>query len=151
MKTILNTFLMLAFISFAFSCGNPSAGTQSGNEDAGAHLINSENAVSLNNGKRWKANMATTIGINNMRELMGSFSEKDDIVAYATLKINLDNAFSSIVENCTMTGESHEQLHNYLAPLLEMMQDVGSSDLDTCQYGFMKLENHLNDYATYFE
>lgn len=153
MKTTINTFLMLAIISFAISCGNPSESKheQSEAENTDIHQHDSESVVSLDNGKRWKANMETTIGINNMISLMESFSDKENIVAYATLKVNLDNEVNTILDNCKMTGESHNQLHNYLVPLIEMLREVGSSDIDTCKYGFMKLEKHLREYSTYFE
>ncbi len=135
------------------SCGNAATGDkqQSEAKEADTHHPAEAGALSLDNGNRWKANMETTVGINNMIQLMDSFSDKDDIVAYATLKINLDNEVNAIFTNCTMTGEPHEQLHNYLLPLMDMLREVGSSDLETCQDGFVKLMKHLKEYSTYFE
>jgi len=72
-------------------------------------------AVSLNDGQLWEANPETTQGIKNMQQLMADFSI--DSGNSEELIVHLKDEFALIFKKCTMTGEAHEQLHNYLIPL----------------------------------
>ena len=75
--------------------------------------IESEGGLSLDNGKLWLANQETTIGVNNMIELMSTFTEKDSVESYGKLTEQLKSEFTTIFEKCTMKGEAHNQLHNF--------------------------------------
>ena len=110
-----------------------------------------ESLVSLDNGKLWSANTQTTQGINNMKNLMKEFSDKESVSEYATLKNNLEKEFSTILTECTMKGESHNQLHNYLVPMKEMFEGLTSSDLGTCKENYNILNDHLKEYSKYFK
>jgi len=50
-----------------------------------------------------------------------------------------------------MTGEAHNQLHNYLIPMKTLFKDFGSSDIDTCKQRFKTLNKHLSQYRKYFK
>ena len=114
-----------------------------------AHENGSE--VQLNDGKLWLANYETTRGILNMQKLLNTFSGGESLEAYATLKSNLEKEFGTIITECTMEGESHNQLHNFLVPLKELFNGLGSSDLATCKKSFKILQKHLNNYSNYFK
>jgi len=107
--------------------------------------------VQLNNGKKWEANLETTEGVKKMQELMSAFSEKESPEAYASLKGNLKTEFTTIFEKCTMEGESHNQLHNYLKPMLGLFDGLEADDLDTCKKSFDTMNKHLSHYENYFE
>lgn len=72
--------------------------------------------LELNNGNLWEANLETTKGIDNMKLLIKSFSERDNMNTYPRVKENLEKEFRTIIAKCTMTGEVHDQLHKYLVP-----------------------------------
>ncbi len=108
-------------------------------------------AVQLNDGKKWKANLETTEGIKKMQKLMAAFSEKESPEAYISLKENLETEFTMIFEKCTMKGESHNQLHNYLKPMLGLFDGLSSTDLNTCKESFQTMNKHLSHYSEYFE
>jgi len=105
----------------------------------------------LNDGKLWKANYETTKGISNMQELLTTFSGGESQEAYAALKNNLEKEFATIITECTMEGEPHKQLHNFLVPMKELFNGLGSSDLTTCKTSFETLNKHLAAYSTYFK
>ena len=110
-----------------------------------------DSKIQLNDGKLWLANPETTRGILNMQQLLNTFSGEDSLEAYAALKSNLEKEFGTIITECTMEGESHNQLHNFLVPMKDLFNDLGSSDLTTCKKSFKVLEKHLNSYSSYFE
>lgn len=107
--------------------------------------------VSLDNTKLWQANLETTEGIKKMQGIMNSFSEKENVTAYASLKGELEAEFSNIFQKCTMKGEAHNQLHNYLKPMIVLFEGLESSNLETCKTSFKTMENHLTGYTNYFE
>ncbi len=107
--------------------------------------------VQLNDGKRWEANPETTEGIERMKELMESFQPMDSARSYHKLNAKLMNEYQYIFKECTMKGESHQQLHNYLLPLKVQFEKLQSEELDTCQTAFRTIEKHLDKYSEYFK
>ena len=153
MKKPFNLILVFIAITLLISCGKQKEENHehSQSEKTEEHQHKEENNLSLNSGELWIANMETTQGIDNMLALMSSFSDKESVEAYAKLKINLDKEFGSILKKCTMKGESHDQLHNFLVPMQEMFEGLASSDLKTCKDRYNTLNNHLKEYPKYFK
>lgn len=107
--------------------------------------------VSLNNGELWLANPETTEGINKMKKRMVSFKDTENQEAYSILKTGLEEDFTELFEKCTMKGEAHHQLHNYLFPLIDLFDNLESSDLTVCKNSFKDLNLHLDTYFSYFK
>lgn len=63
------------------------------------------------------------------------------------LKAGLEEEFALIFERCTMTGESHNQLHNYLLPIHQEMSDIDFSKSEELD----ELKAYLGTYKNYFE
>ncbi len=111
----------------------------------------SENKVDLDNGKRWIANQETTKGINNMIQLMNSFTDHENIDSYKALVDSLNSEFNIILKKCTMKGEAHNQLHNYLIPMKEKFKKLSSNDLNESKNAVEDFKIHLSLYKDYFE
>lgn len=103
--------------------------------------------VQLDNGKKWKANPETITGINNMSTLVqnGIIGKVEVAKLYDSLQVE----FKAIFDKCTMTGESHNQLHNYLLPLKGQLDKLkaGSSDINTLE----EIQERLLTFKNYFE
>jgi len=153
-KLLLTTAIIAAI---TISCGETTKKKQEEHNSEKKETVktvdNHENGgeIQLNDGKLWLANYETTRGILNMQKLLNTFSGGESLEAYATLKSNLEKEFGTIITECTMKGESHNQLHNFLVPLKGLFNDLGSSDLATCKKSFETLNKHLAAYSTYFE
>jgi hypothetical protein len=102
-------------------------------------------AVQLKRGNPWKANAATTEGISSMAALLEAFDPKQDNPD--TLKSGLEREFHLIFERCTMTGEAHDQLHNYLIPMHQHMADIDLSIVEDRK----AFQDYLKLYPNYFE
>ena len=107
--------------------------------------------VDLDNGKLWVANKDTTIGIDKMKSRLNSFTDSENVAAYQILKEGLETDFTELFQKCTMKGEAHNQLHNYLLPMIDIFDGIGSSDLATCKKNFQDLKNHLKSYTSFFK
>jgi len=155
MKKLVIKALIVSAVVLLYSCGNQakeSHGHSKTEEVKKSEKNNhTENRLSLDNGKLWTANPETTTGVNNMIELVNSFSDKDNVNSYHNLTKNLKLEFSMIFQKCTMTGEAHNQLHNFLVPIKTLFDGLSSSDLNTCKESYGTLKKHLAEYSNYFE
>lgn len=102
--------------------------------------------VSLKDGQLWEANSETTQGIKNMQQLMENYSTTNGNPE--ELINGLKAEFAMIFKKCTMTGEAHEQLHNYLIPLKTKIESLSEpiSDENT-----EELKKYLKEYFDYFQ
>ncbi len=120
---------------FQMSCG------QSGQE----HQKHSEKLpeVTLDDGKRWIANPETTDGIRAMVHSIEQFQE-DQQTDYSVLKESLQGFYSTILKKCTMKGEAHNQLHHYLVPLNQEIDNLSGENIESVYV-------YLKTYDDYFE
>jgi len=109
-----------------------------------------DGVLSLNNGEKWVANPETTTGVNNIIVLMDGFEELENVEAYKELTKTIKGEFSNIFKMCTMTGPSHDQLHNFLIPIKNSFKGLSSDDLETCKTTFGKLRAHMDEYDKFF-
>ena len=158
MKKSVFKIAILAAVVLLYSCGNKSKETkETPNTPETPKVEAVENhegtgmELSLDEGKLWKANIETTVGVQNMIELMKNFNEKENVTSYGKLTENLKQEIAMIFEKCTMKGESHNQLHNFLIPIKDLFKGLSSEDINTCKESFNKLNTHLVVYKSYFE
>lgn len=133
--------LLILIIATSFSCKQDKKAVQSTKIEG----------ISLDDGKLWQANSETTEGIKTMQNILNSFSEDGTVTAYASLKGDLETEFTNIFQKCTMKGESHNQLHNYLKPMLPMFDALESTDSMVREKAYDNFKRHLTGYANYFE
>lgn len=116
-------------------------------EDDKAELIPLEDQVKLDNGEKWIANKETNEGIDNMLAMVKKEGRKET-PDYVMLKERLDKEFNVLLEKCTMTGESHNQLHNYLLPLKAKIDKLNPN---SSKEAIEEIENYLLTYYDYFK
>jgi len=126
-------------------------------EEAQAYLdeLNKEEKkgnLRLNNGSKWIANPETITGINNMIAILGNPVEEERVILYVARGQQLMEEFKLLVANCTMTGEAHDQLHNYILPLKEKIELLSNcEDTTACDLTSLDILRFLNDFNNYFE
>jgi hypothetical protein len=150
-KTRSHRLLLLASTSlFLVSCQSPEANKEM-EEIKVEHSFSQESGIQLNNGLQWMANAETTDGIGKMLTRTKNFSQESSHEEYIALSDSLNADFSMIFKKCTMKGEAHNQLHNYLLPMRNMMRDVADSSEDVRLSALDQLQTHLSDYGSYFQ
>lgn len=108
--------------------------------------------VTLENETLWKANDYTSIGMNNMIKLMQDLAiNKANIKDFELLTGNLKNEFTLIFQKCTMKGEAHNQLHNFLIPINNEFENLESDNIETAKTSYDRLLKHIKTYSLYFE
>jgi hypothetical protein len=106
--------------------------------------------VQLNNGAKWEANLETTRGIDVMRGILIEFPANPTVEDYRGLNKKLAVEFQNILQRCTMSGEAHEQLHNYLMPLKGMIDKMGTETLENCNATLPDLKEYVLKYSHFF-
>jgi len=166
MKKIFKLILGITVLVFAVSCDSKTGKIHNHSEaqqteehhnekpstqQTTEHEHEGNEVLQLNNGNLWEANLETTEGINNMKLLIKSFSERDNMEAYAKVKQNLEMEFGTIIAKCTMTGEAHNQLHKYLVPMKDLFDGLAASDLEIRKASLNQINIHLEAYTKYFK
>jgi flavorubredoxin len=138
----------ILFISAIFlvitSCSETTKEAKEENEETKVEKMDAPE-VQLNEGQLWEANMATIEGIKNLSVMVESFDSSSE--NYETLQSNLRDEFGLIFKNCTMKGEAHEQLHNYLLPLMELFGELTG---EASEKTLGKIKEHLARFDSYF-
>ena len=106
--------------------------------------------VKLNNGAKWEANVETTQEMGAMLGMVNDMPKDPSLEDFRALNKKLLISFQTTLQKCTMTGEAHNQLHNYLMPLKEKIEKLGESDLETCKTILPELKDYLLKYSHFF-
>ena len=138
MKTLISLFAITLFSS---SCNTHS-------QESKPVSISDLNymEISLENDEPWIANIETTQGVAKMLNLVQGFSRD-----YSVLQSNLEYEFQILFLKCSMTGEAHNQLHNYLIPMVALFEDIAKDDAEVSALAVEKLKLHLEGYSLFFE
>lgn len=106
--------------------------------------------LKLNNGQKWTANLETHQGFQNMDSILKIF-RKEGTENYKLLGENLSTQTNFVIKNCTMKGESHDELHVILLPVLEQISTLKESENSIdAQNAFNRLEEMVQEYFVYF-
>jgi len=106
--------------------------------------------IELNNNSQWEANESTTAGIHKMKQTVQQFEITDNSYDFLNLKTQLERSFAEIIRNCTMKGEAHDRLHDYLMPLKDYMQQLESENEKKRLEALQQLQIHLEAYDKFF-
>lgn len=110
-----------------------------------------ENTLSLNSGQKWVPNIETSDGIRRMLSLLNKDTKDSTFSQYSVIGKNLNLEMKTIFSECTMTGEGHNQLHNFLLPLVKQFRELENSKTVTEGDGKIKLiHDYLDNYTNYF-
>lgn len=142
MKLILIT-ISLSAVLLGFGCTQKEKQTDlHQHEQSEAHAEPDFAPVQLDNGEKWIANQETTDGVNNLLRLLDNPTSN-----IQSLKESMTAEVSDIFKKCTMKGESHEQLHNFLLPLKEKIEKLQGGNVQDLE----EIKSYLNTYKNYFE
>jgi hypothetical protein len=121
-------------------------------ENHDGHDHDNESAVlNLNKGKKWEVNSEMMIPVRDMEKRIHAFatSDKKD---YSSLAVELKSDLDKLTSSCTMTGESHDQLHIWLLPHMELVDELSDAEDDKkSQRIFAEIQASMITFNDYFE
>jgi len=81
--------------------------------------------LQLNQGEKWKVNDEMMPYLSAMQEMILNYDETSG--DYKTLATSLAGHNKKLIKSCTMQGESHDQLHLWLHPYLELVDNLNNA------------------------
>ncbi|NNK88323.1 MAG: hypothetical protein HKO90_08570 [Flavobacteriaceae bacterium] len=107
--------------------------------------------LELNNGAKWQVNTEMKSYILRGDEILSTYlSGKSK--NYRALAEELKNQNISLIKSCNMKGKSHDELHKWLIPHMELVEQLlNANDLNEAETLVFQLEDSYNTYHIYFE
>lgn len=107
--------------------------------------------IQLNDGAKWNANPETNEGVAKMQAVIKAVNPKD-LKDYHAIADALNKEKNYIIKECSMKGPSHDNLHVWLLPLIEKIDNLKEAKtLDEAQQVYKSIQQNVNVYNTYFE
>lgn len=159
----INLYALMLLIGLATSCGNTHDHKHSSDEkhesvdhhQSETSESKPEIKMSLNNGNKWKSDEPTYTSMRLMEVTLNNFIKNNSDAGeaeYQELGTTLSGITQEIINNCSMKGEAHEELHNVLIPMLSNVGNIkNATDKPTGKLNVEALNDALNLFFEYFE
>jgi hypothetical protein len=144
MRRLLSLLLLFSFITIG-SCKHKHS------EEESSPKIE---PVQLDQGKKWKADQQTNEGVAKLQSLVTVFkteTSRPGIEDYKRLNSQLQTELDLVFKKCTMTGNAHQQLHNFLVSIIKDLNTLKEDDLKASEHAFHTMEKNLFSYTNFFE
>jgi hypothetical protein len=142
--------LVLATMMFA-SCGQkiPTKEAHATTEEHDVH--DDFDIIKLNSGKKWKVVGKMLSYVRLMEKNMDEFKNLED-QDFAVLAANLQSNVDSLITNCTMTGQGHNELHKWLVPHIQLLEELSyTSNTPNAEEILRSIQVSFDTFNTYFE
>ena len=106
--------------------------------------------IKLDNGTKWQSNSETNEGVLKMQINIKDMST-NTLEEYYELaeKLNVDKNY--VIKNCTMKGDSHDNLHVWLLPLIAKIDALSEANtIEEAAKLKQSIEENVNEYSDYF-
>lgn len=108
-------------------------------------------ALSLNSGQKWVVNDEMKPFVEEGEQALNKYIQSDH-GDYKALSAELKNANNELISSCTMEGKSHDELHKWLHPHLELVDELTNANNQTeADKIIQRLTNSYQNYHTYFQ
>jgi hypothetical protein len=149
------TFLIPVIGFFLFSCSNTSnenSKDQTETVTHEEHHQNNENQnIRLNDGEKWLVNDEMKPHIREAQNILKEYEESNS-ENYRELSAKLKEANSGLISSCTMNGESHDQLHKWLHPHMQLVDKLEKAgDHEEANKFILRLKKSFKTYKQYFQ
>jgi len=137
-----------------WSCNNStekSTAHQETENHAEHHHDENSESIELNNGEKWLVNEEMKPFVLKGEELVNTYIQ-DGKTDYKTLAEQLKEQNSLLIKSCTMEGKSHDELHKWLHPHLELVKELEQAkNEDESVQIVQKLKHSYQQYHSYFQ
>lgn len=144
--------ILLGIVAVLWSCNNSTKSTsEQESVPIESHYNESSDAITLNNGEKWIVNEEMKPFVLKGAELVNTFIEQDNS-DFSNLAKQLKELNTELIKSCTMTGKSHDELHKWLHPHLELVEELTeTTDESQAKAIVQKLEKSYQEYHNYFQ
>ncbi len=145
-KLKLTTIVLSAFFLFSCNSKTKEETTQTNQTtETEVHNHDDHEAVQLDNGKKWKVDDNMMVHINQMEKDIATLNQPED---FEKLSENLNKNVDLLTANCTMKGQAHDELHKWLLPYIDLVNDFSK---DKSAENLQKITASFASFKNYFE
>jgi len=107
--------------------------------------------LKLNGNEKWIISNQMKPYLTESEKILKTYlSEKN--TDYKTLAKQLDKQRESLVSSCNMEGEAHDELHKWLVPYMELIDDLTSAETtEQAQFIVSEMNKSFQTFNTYFQ
>ena len=149
MKQLL--FLLSALL--VFSCNSKQEHDHDHDQQQHEHQQEQQTAdiLQLNDGEKWLVNEEMKPFIEESETLLNNYITSDG-TDYQALAEQIKEQNSQLIKSCTMDGKSHDELHKWLHPHIDFIEDLGNaSDVEASKNNIEQLKSSFETYKEYFQ
>ena len=147
--------LIPAIALFLFSCGNAS---NEKSEDLSEiethdehHHDDESEAIELNNGEKWTVDANMLTHIRTMENDVVSYAKVEQ-KDYKSLSEKLQSNIELLTSNCTMKGKAHDELHKWLLPFIDLVEEFSEAKDETeASKHFENIQISFTTFNQYFQ
>lgn len=114
------------------------------------HHNHENEVIELNKGEKWKVNLEMMPFIQNGGKLVADFIQQKSS-DYQTLAKKLKQENEQLISSCTMQGKSHDELHKWLHPHLELVESLSLASGNEAKTIVFKLDKSYQKFSEYFQ
>ncbi|MEX1190385.1 MAG: hypothetical protein WEA99_00335 [Brumimicrobium sp.] len=146
------SYIAIGLIALLMSC-NASKDTDEKTENKTLqkeeHTSKKETStISLNDGEKWKVNEEMLPHIEKSEAVFNNFEGED----YDQLSKDMMEHTNNLIKSCTMKGASHDELHKWLHPHLELLKSLNSENPQKAKDEIIPaIEKSFNTFHKYFK
>lgn len=146
-------FVLGISVLFLWSCNNTTekSTTHQETETHAEHQHDeSSEAIELNNGEKWLVNEEMKPFVMKGEELVNAYIQNNQ-ADYKALAQQLKEQNDQLIRSCTMGGKSHDELHKWLHPHLEIVKALEDErDATKANETVLQLQHSYQQYHQYF-
>ena len=92
------------------------------------HIVSKVDGLYLNDGEAWLINEEMKPFVLNAKEILDGYNLIDSHQDYVSIALGLKEQNQLLINSCTMQGESHDVLHEWLVPHLELTKALEEAE-----------------------
>jgi hypothetical protein len=152
MKKVISICVVISLLSVRCTSSSKESVKEEPNthQQVGAHHHSSDE-IELNNGEKWVVVPEMMECLKVMENEINTFSdgESND---YKQLSDNLLLNIDKLTSNCTMEGKAHDELHKWLLPYIELVNEtVEKEKLEEQEEMLLQLKDSFKIFNQYFQ
>ncbi|MCO5231707.1 MAG: hypothetical protein M9958_11205 [Chitinophagales bacterium] len=115
------------------------------------HHQESTNGIVLQNGAKWQVNNEMKPFVLKGEKAVNLYVQENG-KNFNSLAIEVGELNNQLIKSCTMDGQSHDELHKWLEPHLELVKNL-EEEKDSIKASeiVLQLQNSYQQYHQYFE
>lgn len=138
---LLNGLGILALTLLLQACAHHHHATEPRSDNATMNLR-------LDNGKKWPMDNHTRATLASMKGKVNALdAEASTLDERKLLGVTLNQDLETLISGCTMEGDAHNALHEFLVPFMPVVQQLESTGE---QLALTQTQEMLNGYANFF-